>query len=341
MRSPLFIINPSCGTRSAGRDISRLLARVDHLFGQVAVRYTERRGHAEQLAFAGAEMGHDLIVAVGGDGTFSEVVNGVMRAGDGGSAGTGPTCEGASAPLSGGGEGGRSSGPPDLPAVGLVSIGTGGDFRRTLGIGPGVEASLEALAAGTERQIDVCRAEFRGHDGAPARRYFVNVLSAGVGGLVDRYVESIPSFVGGRAGYYLAALWAVARSRERRILARVTWQGESRDEIIPAYLVAVCNGRWFGGGMDVAPMALPDDGRLEVVTITAPNRIYFLRRVQSVYAGRHLDIPTVGHFPCERVELRLQDPDAEERFLLDVDGDPLGSLPVRIEVVPNRLRVRA
>ena len=335
MQPPLFIVNPACGTRSAGQEIANLLTRVDHLYGQVTVRYTERKGHAAELAFAGVADGHPLIVAVGGDGTFSEVVNGILRAGD---ETTRAAHDGA------GGEAASRAGPAsdaDLPPVGLVSIGTGGDFRRTLGIGPGIDGSLEALAAGRDRYIDVVRAEFRGRDGTPTRRYFVNVLSAGLGGLVDRYMESMPSFISGRAAYYLASLRALAVGKEQRVAMRIEWRGESREKMIPAYLVAICNGRWFGGGMDVAPMAVPDDGRLEVITVTAPNKPFIAKRMQSVYAGRHLEVPTVHHFPCERIELRLENRTAESGFLLDVDGDALGSLPLTVEVAPRQLRVRA
>ncbi len=167
------------------------------------------------------------------------------------------------------------------------------------------------------------------------------MLSAGLGGLVDHYIDSMPSFIGGRLGYYLASLGAVVVGKEGQVRVRAEWQGETREETLPAYLVAICNGRWFGGGMDVAPMAQPDDGRLEVVTVTAPNKLFIVKRIQSVYAGRHLEVPTVHHFPCERMELRLEDQAAESRFLLDVDGDALGSLPLTVEVVPKRLRVRA
>ena len=187
----------------------------------------------------------------------------------------------------------------------------------------------------------MARGEFRGPDGARVRRYFVNVLSAGLGGLVDHYMESMPSVIGGRLGYYLAALGAVLVGKESQVRVRAEWQGEIREETMPAYLVAICNGRWFGGGMDVAPMAQVDDGRLEVVTVTAPNKLFILKRIQSVYAGRHLEVPTVHHFPCERIELRLEDEAAESGLLLDVDGDALGSLPLTVEVVPGRLRVRA
>ena len=341
MQPPLFIINPRCGTRKAGDEIARLLARVDHLYGEVTVRYTERRGHAEELARAAVGDGHPLIVAVGGDGTFSEVANGVLGAEDEmGSRAAGDRSPVATAAGGTPAPSGAPGGAPGAPAVGLVSIGTGGDFRRSLGIGAGIEASLEVLAAGADRYVDVIKAEFRGNDGATVRRYVVNVLSAGLGGLVDRYIEATPSFVPGRAGYYAAAMRAAAVSRQQPVRARVTWQEEIREETLPAYLLAICNGRWFGGGMDVAPMALADDGRLEVVTVAAPTKPYLLRHIKSVYEGRHLDLPSVSHFPCERIELGLEDPEAETRFLLDVDGDALGSLPLSLGVEPRRLLVR-
>jgi len=316
METPLLIVNPACGARSTARALPQVLTRVEEVLGDVVIRYTARRGHARDLAADATRDGHRLIVAVGGDGTFSEIANGVLATVEAGQV-------------------------AEQPAVGLLNVGTGGDFRRSLGIGEGFECCLDALASGRERWIDVGRASFRGHEGAPVGQYFVNVLSAGLGGLVDRYIETMPSFIGGRAGYYLAALRAVLVSRERPLEARVTWRGESRDQVIPAYLVAVCNGRWFGGGMDVAPMALPDDGRLEVITITAPSKPYLADRVRGVYSGRHLDEPTVHHFPCERIELGLNDLEAERGFLLDVDGEALGTLPLAVEVVPKKLRVRA
>jgi len=279
-----------------------------------------------ELAFEGTLEGHPLIVAVGGDGTLSEVANGVLRAAD---AAAGATPEAA------------AQAPALSPAVGLISVGTGGDFRRSLGVGAGYERSLEALALGRERMVDVGRAEFTDLEGKETARYFVNVLSAGLGGLVDRYIAGMPQGVGGKAGYYLASLRAVLASREQPVLARISWLGEKRDEVIPAYLIAICNGRWFGGGMDIAPMALPDDGRLEVVTITERNKRSLIGKMRLIYDGRHLEEPTVGHFPCERIELRIEDEAGQRGFLLDVDGEPLGSLPLSVEIQPRRLRIRA
>lgn len=311
MKAPLLVVNPACGARST-RALSQVLTAVERRLGDTVIRYTTRRGHASELAAEGTRAGYELIVAVGGDGTLSEVVTGVL-----------------------------STGESTQPSVGLINLGTGGDFRRALGISPGYERSLEVLALGRERAIDVGRVTLTASNGETLERYFVNVLSAGLGGLVDHYIDVIPNAVGGRLAYYLATVAAVITGRERRVIARITWQGETREETIPAYLVAVCNGRWFGGGMDIAPMALTDDGRLEVVTITERNRLFLLAKSRTVYTGRHLDEPTVRHSPCERIELRLENEAAERRFLLDVDGEPLGSLPVAVEILPGRLKIRA
>lgn len=342
MKPPLLVVNPVCGSRAAAKALPRILAAVEHTLGDVAIRYTTCRGHALELALEGAREGHPLIVAVGGDGTLSEVANGVLMAADARAAGgsTGAPGDGGETGA-GGGETGAGPAVGTGPAVGLIDLGTGGDFRRSLGIGAGFERSLEALALERERLVDVGRAVFRDEEGRECTRYFVNVLSAGLGGLVDRYIDSLPAAIGGKAGYYLASLRAVAAGKQRRVLVRFTWQGETREEEVPAYLIAICNGRWFGGGMDIAPMALPDDGRLEVVTITERTKLHLVGKMRLIYDGSHLSEPTVGHFPCERIELRLEEERLERAYLLDVDGEPLGSLPLTVEVQPGRLRMRA
>ena len=87
-------------------------------------------------------------------------------------------------------------------------------------------------------------------------------------------------------------------------------------------------------------MASPCDGRFEVITIGERNGFFLAVKIRKVYSGRHLQERTVQHFPCQRLELSLADKDAERRYLLDVDGDPLGSLPLSVELVPGVLRVR-
>ena len=93
-------------------------------------------------------------------------------------------------------------------------------------------------------------------------------------------------------------------------------------------MLAVCNGEYFGSGMHVAPMAKPDDGKHEVVSMDAPSKIAFATFSRQIYDGSHLENPEVSHFACERIEIDLA-PESEssrDTFRLDVDGEPLGEL---------------
>src|SRR5262249_948393 len=110
---------------------------------------------------------------------------------------------------------------------------------------------------------------------------------------------------------------------------------------LPAYVIAVCNGRYFGGGMHVAPMAKPDDGRLEVVAMDAPSRLGFSLYSQKIYDGSHVRERGTTHFACEAIDLSLENPDAADRFRSDADGEQLGGLPARAEIIPRALHLRA
>jgi diacylglycerol kinase (ATP) len=333
---PLLIVNPVSGSARTGREFPSMLSAIEAALGDVDIVYTAHRGHARDLARRGVEEGHGLIIAVGGDGTFSEVANGVLRA-------------------------------PSMPAppvqVGLIATGTGGDLRRSLGIEHRLDAYLAALASGRERHMDVGRVVFTDERGDSVDQYFVNVLSAGMGGLVDRYVEQRPPLVGGRAAYYLASLRALAVCRRRPIALRVTPSGEAApgdatERRVNAWVIAICNGSWFGAGMHVCPPALLDDGRLDVVIVTVPTKREFLMKLPTVYRGEHLEIEGVEYLTCSRVELELASPEetadrgrtdgaapmtarTSQPCLLDVDGEALGRLPATIEVVPGALTLRA
>lgn len=311
---PLLIVNPcAAGSRTGGR-WTETAVEVDRRIGPFDAAFTERPGHAEVLARESALSGRELVVAVGGDGTLSEVVNGVLTA---------------------------FSDRPPVTAVGLIAQGTGGDFRRSLGIGRSPEACLERLAVGADRLVDVVRLDCRGPDGDERRRYFVNIASAGMGGLVDRFVAASPRWMGGRVAYYAATMRALASVPLARLRCRVCLDGESSVRDIGSRMLAVCNGAYFGSGMNVAPMAKVDDGRLEVVSIGTRTKAELLVRSRSVYGGDHLRYKSVQHFSCQSIELDLLDETSADAFPLDVDGDPGGLLPLRAAVVPGALRVRA
>jgi YegS/Rv2252/BmrU family lipid kinase len=304
------IVNPSSGGGKTGRVFDAVRRVIERRIGAVDVEFTSEPGHGIALARRAAVEGRTPIVAVGGDGTLHEVVNGVLDSGR------------------------------DV-AVGYVGQGTGGDFRRTLGIAHRLDAYVDALARGRTRTIDAGRVRYEAFDGGSRSRWFLNILSVGMGGLVDRRVARTSRALGGRVAYLVASLGALAASRRGRIRCTVRLAGKSDERVVTGYMIAICNGRFFGSGMHVAPMATPDDGRFEVVTMDAESKVAFAAFSRHIYAGTHLGAAGTDHFGCDRIRLELENRDIRDVFLLDVDGEPLGCLPVEIELVPKALRIVA
>lgn len=330
---PLVIVNPSAGRGRTGRDLSHLLEALRRATGPVDVAPTTSPGSATRRAALAAGEGRQLVVSVGGDGTLSEVADGLMRGGSGGAAGAAA------------GRGPGASPASRRPALALVATGTGADFGHTLGIGKGAQACIDAIAGGAEREIDVGFARFAGLDGRPAERYWVNVLSAGVGGLVDRYAAAAPRFVGGRLAYAQAALRGIVVCRRVRLRCRVGLpDGGQAEGVLDSHAVAVCNGTTFGGGMRIAPMARPDDGLLEVVAFETRTRWRLVGRFLTVYAGTHTDEPGVRHFTCRSLTMEALPgapaSGAAGLFPLDVDGEALGDVPLEVGLLERALRVR-
>jgi diacylglycerol kinase family enzyme len=169
----------------------------------------------------------------------------------------------------------------------------------------------------------------------------VNLLSAGMGGLVDRYVADTPKALGGKAAYFWASTRALVGCARGKLRCEVSLDGDRHERRLETYMIAICNGRYFGSGMHVAPMAQPDDGRFEVVSMDAPGKLAFAAFSRRIYEGKHLSAPGVQHFACDGIVMELENERARPVFLLDVDGEPLGGLPLEVELRPRALTVRA
>jgi diacylglycerol kinase (ATP) len=325
---PLVIVNPRAGSRRGDRGRPDLVGALEAALGPVDVAVTGWRGHGVDLARRAVTEGRGLIVAVGGDGTLSEVANGVMAAGDAGE----------------GGDASRGPAGPAATQIGFIAAGTGADFGRSVDQPATRAAQVARLADGRTRAVDVMRAEVDGPGGERVVRYSVNIISAGPGGLVARYVHRVPHALGGRAGYYLASLAALARTPRAEVRVRTTPPAPGPADVIErtlsTYILAVCNGRVFGGGYLIAPMAEVDDGRLEVVSGGTRDKRHLVVNMPRVYRGTHLDVAGVEHFACGRIDVDLVDEGLRDRFLMEIDGEELGRLPLSVEVVPRALTLR-
>lgn len=310
---PLVIVNPRSAGGATGRTFRAMQITIERALGPVEVVMTERPRHATDLAREGALAGHPLVVAVGGDGTFHEVVNGLMQA--------------------------RAAGygtKADEVRIGLIGQGTGGDFRKTLGLEHRLDRYLAALASGRERPIDVGR--FSG--GGVTNHYFANILSVGMGGLVDRYVAHASRLLGGKVAYFNASLRALTSVRLGHVRCTVTHDGETQTHRFRSFVVGICNGRYFGAGMQLAPMAEVDDGVFELVAIGATSKLGIMTLSRSIYAGEHLRQPGALHLRGQKFTLDIENEDARSTFLVDADGEGLGPPPLEIEVVPKALVLR-
>jgi YegS/Rv2252/BmrU family lipid kinase len=295
------IANPMSGAGSTGRRWRRIEARLRDVLGALEVEHTRGPRDAARLAREGVRAGVERIVVAGGDGTLSEVAAGLLSAGLGGYA-----------------------------EIACLPLGTGGDFARTAGLPRDLDAAIEVARSGKPRPIDAARVRFRGRGGREDTAFCVNVASLGVSGLVVELVNRTNKALGGTASFLLGTVRAIASWRCHPV--RLCVDGELLHDG-PLVLAAAANGGYFGGGMRVAPQARCDDGLLDVVVVSELSRAGLLRRLPTIYRGTHLRDAAVLAGRGSVVEA-----DAEPGSVpLEIDGEPLGTLPARIDVLPGAL----
>jgi diacylglycerol kinase (ATP) len=310
-------VNPASGGGRTGRHFDRIARAVRDTVGEFQAVFTTRRGEAVDMARDAARGGERMVVAVGGDGTASEVVDGLAGA----IAGPGP------AP--------GAAGEVDAGVLfGCIPHGTGGDLRRSLGWPATPEEAARTLAVGVTVTCDVGVVEYVDAGGQARSRHFVNVSSFGVSGRVVRELARGGRLGAGKLTYTLASARALLGYRDQPVRWRVDG-GEWFEERVTA--LAVCNGRYFGAGMMVAPAARLDDGWLDVTVWKGLGFADFLTKRGMLYDGTHVKLPNTR---CLKARVVEAEPLQGAEVLLDVDGEQPGRLPARWRIVPGALRVR-
>ena len=278
--------------------------------------FTEGPGHATVLTREALRAGWEMIVCVGGDGTLNEVVNGFYEARD-----PHEDYELEDGWLR------RKQKPPIEPinpeaVLGVMPLGTGGDFRRTIGFMGGKRETISHLSGQETREIDVGEIAYLDFEGNLARRYFLNIASAGFSGSVDEVANNMWKGLGGKGSFMLASARAFARWRNVEIDTLI---GDTIERSGEVFNFVVANGEYFGGGMWVAPGAQLDDGMFQIVEMGDLSKMEMLWLVQTIYRGHHLEYPSVERFRADHVAARPSDP--REIVRIDVDGEAPGRLP--------------
>jgi diacylglycerol kinase (ATP) len=250
------VVNPAAGGGRTGRTWPMVAAELNGLGLTFESAWTTRRGHATDLARRAAGAGWPLVVAVGGDGTLNEVVNGVTDA----------------------------RGTP-LATTGAILTGRGCDARRNFGLAADWRLATRRLVQGDDVLLDLGAAEWTGG----TRRYFVSAAGVGFDAAVARRAASRGGI--GTLPYVLAVIEGLVTHRP----IPMTIQADGGAELsAPLTTVVAANGAYYGGGMKIAPPADPTDGALDLVVIGALSRAELLRWLPTVYRGAHLANPRIS-----------------------------------------------
>jgi YegS/Rv2252/BmrU family lipid kinase len=292
-----------CNSRS--KAVARALPSVrDHLERReldYEVRQTQHRGHATELTREALGRGTRFLVAVGGDGTVHEVVNGMVD----------------------------NDAPVDRDAVlGVVAAGTGCDFVKTFGLPAMAPHAVAHLDGGQAFPIDIGKVTFQ-KDGAEAVRYFANIAEAGLGAEVAARARRLPRILGPTV-YWLSFWLVLARHRSAGAVVDLV----DRRYEGPMNNLVVANGQFFGGGMKIAPRAAPTDGLLDVQIEHARKR-EAIALVPKVYRGEHVPHPDIQE--AKRVKVSI---DADRPLLVEADGEVLGHTPAAFQVVKGALKLK-
>ncbi len=297
----LVIANPRSQNRAASRRLKSLEAKLRSALGPLDIECTRAPRDAERIAREGVRSGIERIIVAGGDGTLSEVVTGLLSAQLG-----------------------------DYAVIGLLPLGTASDFARGLGQSPDVDAAIERLAAGKTSRVDAGRVTYRTDERQEVTAYFANIASFGLSGVVAELVNRATKVFGGRISYILGTVRGVARYRSDPVSISVD------GELVfdgPLSFAAVANGPYFGAGMRVAPNARIDDGVFDWVIVPGMPRLSLLGKIPLLYSGSHIRDPQILQGRGRVIEARGE----AGPVLLDVDGESLGMLPARFEILPQAI----
>jgi YegS/Rv2252/BmrU family lipid kinase len=300
-----FIVNPASANGSTGKLWSTLEQALRSQLGEVDASFTTAANHATDLARRALDDGFEMVVAVGGDGTVNEVVNGFFDSG---------------APVN-----------PDA-VLGVISRGTGSDFIKTMNLPREIEDAARALKGRATKRCDAGRFTSRGPNREEIERYFINIADFGVGGEAVERVNNTSKAFGGFLSFLYGTLKTLWVYKGKYVKIKIDGDTEIEKTINS---VVIANGQYFGGGMWIAPEAKADDGLFDIVILDDLSFIESLLNIPRLYKGTHINNPKVS---CFRGTTLVAESD--EDVLIDVEGEHGGMLPAKFEIIPSSIHVK-
>ena len=294
----VFIVN------NKNNRLAKVLPRLDQYcqqanLGGVQFLSTLRKKHAIALAKQATEKGCDYLVAVGGDGTLHEVVNGMMQ----------------------------TKIPTNYyPVLGLLPYGSANDFARTAGITNSIEDLFALIKSKTTQKLDLGRIILQQPQ---ETRYFINIAGVGLGAKVAQQLEQSSSVLSPGFNYFKHIIKGFLSYDKKEVRCTSgTWQWQGK-----LLLMAVANGRYFGKAICIAPDAQLSDGQFQVAIFGDLSLWDYLKNYGNLKKGVKINHPQVSYYNANEVLLESNDACG-----IEADGEYVGLAPATISVVPKAIR---
>ena len=295
----LVIVNPAA---SSGKAITDYESQIEPLLKQSLAEFDEvfTKGPGDAWSIASEASNYERVISVGGDGTLNEIVNGLIK-----------------------------NGKP-VPVVGIIGVGTGNDLMKTLKTPTQYEETVKIAVGENYVLSDVLEVEYSGFDGVRKTRFAVNIVGMGLDAATARRLNSYKRKSRGKAGYIRAFFVEFIKSRKFHM--RIENDGTTHNG--KYFIIAAGNGEYFGGGMRVCPGAVIDDGVMKVVEVGCRGKLHLLMNFPKIFSGTHLSVDGVDAFDSKSIYVESPSP-----VPIEMDGEVVGTLPIRISVREKRLRI--
>jgi YegS/Rv2252/BmrU family lipid kinase len=303
---PFFIVNPHSGAGKTGNFFEKIRLKIEKELGPYEAVFTEGPGDGQQKALRALAGGYRRLIAVGGDGTLNEVLNGCFQRG-------------------------KQIDPKIELAV--FSSGSGDDFAKSIDWPLDPQRALLRLKERKIVRVDVGQVVYRGAGGEEASRYFVNIADFGLGAHVMGGVNASQKRLGAQFTYLYHTVRSLLRYQKPSVVVEIGGRILRFPEIV---IGVVANGKYFGRGLCVAPEADLTDGRFNVILVERAGVIDFIRWLPRLFRGWPIEGRGIHRFETEKISVK---PEKGHSVRIVTDGEQPGGLPATFQVIPKALKL--
>lgn len=277
---------------------------IDHGI-EVDYSYTSAHGNGIEVTKQAISQGYKKFIAVGGDGSINEVVNGFFD---------------------------RDRLIREDLELAILANGTGSDYIRTIKSYNDINSFVHTLKERNIKKVDVVKVTYQNHNDSKENRYYLNAANLGIGAEVVNRTNSRNKVLGSILTYFVETV--ITALKFKSIFVSLVLDDNKTIEGKFCGLV-ICNGQYIGGGMHIAPQAIINDGLLDLVLIKDISKYKLFSSIPLIYKGNHINLPEVEIYRCKKISLVTS-----VSTLVETDGEIIGFSPSKVDILPQCLKLR-